>query len=129
MIPGEIIICNENITLNADREVTTIKVYNSGDRAVQVGSHFHFFEANRCLCFERALAFGKRLDIPSGTAVRIESGETKEISLVPLAGRQAIYGLNDLTHGNTLDETKKAAAVAKANELGFKGGDCNELSN
>ena len=71
MIPGEIIIRNDEITLNANREVTLIKVLNTGDRAVQVGSHFHFFEVNKCLAFDRALAFGKRLDIPSGTDVRI----------------------------------------------------------
>jgi urease subunit beta len=94
MIPGEIITRDGEITLNADREAITLEVANTGDRPIQVGSHYHFFETNEALRFDRAKARGCRLDIPAGTAVRFEPGQTRAVQLVPFAGRRAIYGFN-----------------------------------
>lgn len=98
---GEIISCNETIELNRGREKIEIKVANTGDRPVQVGSHFHFFEVNRLLSFDRKAAFGFRLDIPSGMSVRFEPGETKSVRLCSFGGKSEIYGLNNLTCGKT----------------------------
>jgi urease subunit beta len=93
MTPGEIITGHEPITLNDGRPVTTLTVINSGDRPVQVGSHYHFAQANPALEFDREAARGKRLDIPAGTAVRFEPGIVREVALVPLAGRRVVPGL------------------------------------
>jgi urease subunit beta len=93
MIPGEIITGQGSITLNDGRPVTTLTVTNTGDRPVQVGSHYHFAQANPALSFDRAAARGKRLDIPAGTAIRFEPGMVKEVALVPLAGRRVVPGL------------------------------------
>ncbi|GAE90572.1 urease subunit beta [Acetivibrio straminisolvens] len=120
MIPGEYIIKNEFITLNEERRTLKIKVSNTGDRPVQVGSHYHFFEVNRYLEFDRKSAFGMRLDIPSGTAVRFEPGEEKTVQLVEIGGSREIYGLNDLTCG-PLDREDLPNVFKKAKELGFKG--------
>ncbi len=120
MIPGEYIIKNEFITLNEGRRTLNIKVSNTGDRPVQVGSHYHFFEVNRYLEFDRKSAFGMRLDIPSGTAVRFEPGEEKTVQLVEIGGSREIYGLNDLTCG-PLDREDLSDVFKKAKELGFKG--------
>jgi len=119
MIPGEYIIKNEFITLNDGRRTLNIKVSNTGDRPVQVGSHYHFFEVNRYLEFDRKSAFGMRLDIPSGTAVRFEPGEEKTVQLVEIGGSREIYGLNDLTCG-PLDREDLSNVFKKAKELGFK---------
>lgn len=94
MIPGEIFPAPGDIELNAGAEVTVLVVSNTGDRPVQVGSHYHFAETNPGLAFDRAAARGKRLDIASGTAVRFEPGQTREVSLVPLAGLRRVYGFN-----------------------------------
>jgi urease subunit beta len=94
MIPGEVITQDGEITLNADRAALTLTVANSGDRPVQVGSHYHFFETNAALQFERERSRGYRLDIPAGTAVRFEPGQTREVQLVPFAGARRIYGFN-----------------------------------
>lgn len=102
---GEIISCNEEIELNADKHTTTITVTNKGDRPIQVGSHFHFFEVNKYLKFDRKEAFGYRLDIPSGTSVRFEPGEEKQVQLVALGGKQRVFGLNDLTRGQVSEAT------------------------
>ncbi len=99
MIPGELFVADGEIELNAGRETTTVSVANSGDRPVQIGSHFHFFEVNPALKFDRAAAKGMRLDIPAGTAVRFEPGDEREVTLVALAGSQEVYGLNALTEG------------------------------
>ena len=99
MIPGEVITKKGDITLNEGRESVTLKVTNSGDRPVQVGSHFHFFESNAALEFERDKARGFRLDIPAGTAVRFEPGQTREVELVRYAGRGEVYGFNGLVNG------------------------------
>jgi urease subunit beta len=99
MIPGEYRIKEGSIELNAGRAVHSLLVVNIGDRPIQVGSHFHFFEVNRALKFERSEAYGMRLDIPAGTAVRFEPGEEKEISLVELGGDRLSFGLNGLSQG------------------------------
>lgn len=101
MIPGEIRTQNGEIELNVGRRTTQIDVRNSGDRPIQVGSHFCFFEVNRALQFNRQAAFGMRLDIPAGTAVRFEPGEEKPVTLVEIAGERAVFGLSDLTQGET----------------------------
>ena len=95
MIPGEIITRDGDIILNAGRKTVTVAVTNTGDRPIQVGSHYHFFETNPALKFERKKTRGMRLDIPAGTAVRFEPGETKTVSLVAIAGAQAIKGGNN----------------------------------
>ncbi|MFC5471666.1 urease subunit beta [Cohnella suwonensis] len=100
MIPGEIRAKPGDIELNAGRRTAEMIVVNAGDRPVQVGSHFHFFEVNRSLRFPREQAFGMRLNIPAGTAVRFEPGEEKPVSLTELGGARASYGLNGLTNGN-----------------------------
>ncbi len=94
MIPGELLVADGDIVLNADRDPLTMKVANTGDRPVQVGSHYHFFETNAALDFDRARAMGFRLDIPAGTAVRFEPGQTREVTLVPYAGKRVVHGFN-----------------------------------
>jgi urease subunit beta len=92
MIPGELFIKDGEIELNPGRKTVTITVTNSGDRPIQVGSHYHFFETNPALKFDRKKARGMRLDIAAGTAVRFEPGQSREVTLVPLAGKRAVYG-------------------------------------
>ena len=92
MIPGELFIKSGEITLNAGRKTVTLAVTNSGDRPIQVGSHYHFFETNPALKFERKRARGMRLDIAAGTAVRFEPGQTREVTLVAVAGKLTVYG-------------------------------------
>lgn len=99
MIPGEMLIQAGEIELNAGRETRRIQVANTGDRPIQVGSHFHFFEVNPALSFDREQAKGMRLNIPAGTAVRFEPGDEREVELVALAGRREVYGLNGLING------------------------------
>lgn len=109
MIPGEILVKNESIALNTGLKTKRITATNRGDRPIQVGSHFHFFETNRFLSFDRAAAWGYRLDIPSGSAVRFEPNETKTVGLVEIAGKKRVLGLNRLTDGEIGDATVKAA--------------------
>ncbi len=99
MIPGEVIAIEGDIELNAGREATALVVANRGDRPIQVGSHYHFFEANPALDFDRAAARGMRLDIPAGTAVRFEPGQQREVRLVPFAGRREVYGFRQQVMG------------------------------
>ena len=99
MIPGEIIPGEGEIVLNEGRPTVTLAVANTGDRPVQVGSHYHFYEANAALRFEREQARGMRLDIPAGTAVRFEPGQTREVTLVPYAGTRTVYGFNQAVMG------------------------------
>ena len=99
MIPGELIPKDGTIELNAGRPVTELNVANTGDRPIQIGSHFHFFEVNEALHFDRAAARGQRLDIPAGTAVRFEPGDEKVIRLVPLVGERRVYGFNAKVEG------------------------------
>ena len=99
MIPGEIFPAEGEITLNAGRDTVTLTVANTGDRPVQVGSHYHFFETNAALAFDRDKARGFRLDIPAGTAVRFEPGQTREVTLVAYAGHRVVHGFNALIAG------------------------------
>jgi urease beta subunit len=120
MIPGEYLLGEGEIVANAGRRTVELTVANTGDRPVQVGSHFHFFEANRALRFDRALAFGMRLNIPAGTAVRFEPGDDKRVTLVELAGARQVFGLNALTDGPAGD-AERAKAVGRAAREGFQG--------
>lgn len=99
MIPGELLPAEGEIELNAGKETVTLAVANTGDRPIQVGSHFHFFEVNAALSFDRDSARGMRLDIPAGTAVRFEPGDERDVTLVPLAGEQRVYGFNAQVEG------------------------------
>ncbi len=99
MIPGEILTAEGEIVLNEGRETVVLMVANSGDRPVQVGSHYHFAETNAALVFDRALARGRRLDIPAGTAVRFEPGQRREVSLIPYAGDRVVHGFNGQVGG------------------------------
>ena len=100
MIPGEVFTAQGDIILNADRQAITLLVANTGDRPVQVGSHYHFAETNPGLSFDRAAAHGTRLDIPAGTAVRFEPGQTREVNLVPYGGMRKVYGFNAKVMGD-----------------------------
>ena len=99
MIPGEYILRSEPVTVNAGREAVDVDVINTGDRPVQVGSHFHFAEANAALTFDRKAAYGRRLDIPAGTAARFEPGDSKTVRLIELAGSREVYGLSNAVNG------------------------------
>ncbi|MEO0542416.1 MAG: urease subunit beta [Pseudomonadota bacterium] len=99
MIPGEVITAGGDITLNAGSETLTIKVANTGDRPVQVGSHYHFYETNAALDFDREATKGMRLDIAAGTAVRFEPGQERDVTLVPISGKREIYGFNQKVMG------------------------------
>ena len=99
MIPGEIIACEGEVVFNEGAETVTIHVANSGDRPVQVGSHYHFFEANTALQFDREKARGMRLNIPPGTAVRFEPGQARDVTLVPIRGKREIFGFNQKVMG------------------------------
>ncbi len=103
MKPGEVITRDETIHLNEGRETTMLEVANSGDRPIQVGSHFHFFEVNEALHFNREAALGCRLDIPAGTAVRFEPGQTREVRLIPYSGSRIVIGFNGLINGRLED--------------------------
>ncbi|MDQ3845919.1 MAG: urease subunit beta [Bacteroidota bacterium] len=120
MIPGEYILKEEAIECNAGRQTIALVVANTGDRPVQVGSHFHFFEVNRQMEFDREKAFGMRLNIPAGTAVRFEPGEEKEVELVVYGGARQVYGFNNLVNGDTTSPTIKHVILEKLIELGFK---------
>ena len=99
MIPGEILTKDDDILLNADREPLRLTVANTGDRPVQVGSQYHFYETNAALSFDREAARGMRLDIAAGTAVRFEPGQEREVQLVPYGGKRAVYGFNQKVMG------------------------------
>lgn len=120
-VPGEYLTDEGEIIINADKASEEITVKNTADRPVQIGSHFHFFEANKFLEFDRESAFGKRLDIPAGTAVRFEPGESRTVRLIDIGGKRMGYGLNNLTQGSFDDEKVKENALKKAKELGYKG--------
>jgi urease subunit beta len=110
MIPGEYLLGDGDIVANAGRRTVEMDVENRGDRPIQVGSHFHFFEANRALAFDRARAFGMRLNIPAGTAVRFEAGDARRVTLVEFAGARRVFGLNTLTEGAGLEEALRRLA-------------------
>lgn len=123
---GGVILADGDITYNANRRTVTLKVHNTGDRPIQVGSHLHFFEVNRYLEFDRKKAFGCHLNIPATTAIRFEPGEEKEVELVTFSGKRRAIGFNDLTNGYTgLEDTptyypKKIRAFELIKEYGFK---------
>ena len=119
MIPGEILTDAGDITLNARRETKEVDVASTGDRPIQVGSHFHFFEVNRALRFDRPAAYGFRLDIPAGTSVRFEPGEERTVRLVALGGRRIVRGLNGLVGGALDDPLVQAHALEKAKAGGY----------
>jgi urease beta subunit len=126
MIPGEYILADAggseieaSIEANIGRERASLLVANSGDRPIQVGSHFHFFEVNRALRFARETAYGMRLDVPAGTAVRFEPGEEKLVALVALGGRRIVYGMNALVMGALDAPGMREAALAKASAEGY----------
>ncbi|MBI1397696.1 MAG: urease subunit gamma [Betaproteobacteria bacterium] len=119
--PGEIIPADGDIEINPGRRRATVRARNTGDRPIQVGSHYHFFETNRALDFDRAAAFGMHLDIPAGTAVRFEPGEEKEVTLVAFGGTGEVHGLNGLTNGATRSDIVKDQALQNARNRGFRG--------
>jgi len=110
VIPGEYLLESGDVVANAGRPTVELSVENTGDRPIQVGSHFHFFEANRALRFDRAQAFGMRLNVPAGTAVRFEPGDAKRVTLVEFAGARRVFGLNGLTDGG--DRTQALRRLA-----------------
>jgi len=112
VIPGEYLLASDPIELNAGRATRTIAVSNRGDRPVQVGSHCHFFEVNRWLTFDRAAAYGMRLNVAAGTAVRFEPGDTREVELVTLGGTREVFGLNQLVEGPLDEEAVRTEALA-----------------
>lgn len=121
VVPGEVLTEEGELELNVGKDTAEIHVTNTADRPIQVGSHFHFFEVNKALEFHRNLAYGMRLDIPAGTAVRFEPGETKLVQLVEIGGSREGYGLNGLVQGKMDDSEVKKQALQRAAEQGFKG--------
>ena len=119
MIPGEYFISDEPITANEGKHTVSVSVKNTGDRPIQVGSHTHFFEANKALEFPRESAYGYHLGIPAGTSVRFEPGETREVQLTEFGGKKIVYGFSGLVNG-PLDENKDKA-MTQAREKGFRG--------
>lgn len=117
MTPGEYLLDAAPIELNADRVAIALEVNNTGDRPIQIGSHFHFFEVNRALVLDRAAAYGMRLDIPAGTAVRIEPGEIKTVQLIPLAGTREMYGGSGLVHGELDGKKNRAASMERLQQF------------
>jgi len=120
MIPGEYILAKDDIEINAGRKTLQLTVVNTGDRPVQIGSHFHFFEINKQMSFDREKAFGMRPNIAAGTAVRFEPGEETEIELVEFGGKKKITGFNNLTNGKVKSAKNKSKAVIKAYLQHFK---------
>ena len=119
VIPGEIILGEGDIVAFNGRQTAEITVANTGDRPIQVGSHCHFFESNRALRFDREKAYGFRLQVPAGTAVRFEPGEDKRVTLVSIGGNRVAYGINGLVNGRLDDPNVKAKAMTAAREQGF----------
>ena len=125
---GGYVLADAPVEINAGRPRVTVTVRNTGDRPIQVGSHFHFFEVNRALDFDRELVFGQRLDIPAGTAIRFEPGDERDVTLVPYGGKQRVHGFNNLVDGWAPPDSADAdayrpratRAVRLAGEYGFK---------
>jgi urease beta subunit len=118
--PGEWLLCEEPVEINVGRRTCRLKVRNTGDRPIQIGSHFHFFEVNRALEFDRRQAMGMHLNLPGGLATRFEPGDEKEVELVEYGGKKHIIGFNNLVNG-ALTPTTVAAALQRARDGGFKG--------
>jgi urease beta subunit len=119
VVPGEVTLGHGDIIAFDGRQTVELTIANTGDRPIQVGSHCHFFESNRALRFDREKAFGFRLQIPAGTAVRFEPGEDKRVTLVAIGGNRVAYGINGLTNGPLDDPAVKTAAFRRAADLGF----------
>jgi urease subunit beta len=120
-IPGELLVADEPVEINANRETATVTVENTGDRPAQVGSHYHFFETNPKLEFDRATAYGMRLNIPAGTSVRFEPGVEKDVELVGIGGERVVHGMAGLVNGELDDESVRERALARAKRQGFLG--------
>lgn len=121
MKPGEYLLSEGDLEANVGRATLQLVVANTGDRPIQVGSHFHFFEVNKALRFDRAAAYGTRLEIPAGTAVRFEPGEEKEVTLVALGGKREVFGMNGLVSGLLDAPGAKQKAIEKARDEGYQG--------
>jgi urease beta subunit len=121
VIPGEWLLSDEPIEINAGRRPLRVSVRNTGDRPIQIGSHFHFFEVNRALSFDRAPTLGMRLDIPSGQSIRFEAGDEREVELVEFGGSRRVIGFNNLLDGGTSAQWTVQRAIKRAAELGFSG--------
>jgi len=121
MIPGEILPAPADIVANAGRRTCELLVANTGDRPIQVGAHYHFFEVNKALRFDRGKAFGMRLNIPSGTTARFEPGDERTVTLVEILGKKLMRGLNSLTDGDLASPEVRKRALAQARSRGFKG--------
>jgi urease beta subunit len=121
VVPGEVLAASGDVEAFKGREIKELIVKNASDRPIQVGSHCHFFESNHALKFDREQAFGFRLCIPAGTAVRFEPGEEKQVTVVALAGKRVAYGINGLTEGSLDDAQVKARALSFAGDRGFSG--------
>jgi len=119
LVPGGLLTADEPVEINADRETASVTVENTGDRPAQVGSHFHFFESNPALDFDRKTAYGMRLDIPAGTAIRFEPGCEKDVDLVAFGGNRIMKGMGGLVEGNLDDDEVRAAAFERAREAGY----------
>ncbi len=116
MVPGEYFFDGPDLELNAGRSVVTLKVTNTGDRPIQIGAHYHFFEVNKALVFDRVKAYGTRLDLPSGTSVRFEPGDSKEVRLIPYGGRRVVFGFNALVSGRLDDPYTRATSLKRCVE-------------
>ena len=119
MIPGEPLPADGDVELNEGREIKTVTVANTGDRPVQVGSHFHFFEVNKALEFDRESAYGMHLKIPAGSSVRFEPGDEREVELVKIGGCRIVHGFNGLTEGALDDPDVREGALRRAREEGY----------
>lgn len=119
MIPGEYIFDGKDLELNSGRPVVKITVNNTGDRPVQIGAHYHFFEVNKALVLDRTKAYGMRLDLPSGTSVRFEPGDVKEVTLVPYGGRRVVYGFNGLVMGRLDDPYTREQSLKRCLDQGY----------
>jgi urease subunit beta len=121
LIPGEYVLSSDPVICNENRKTINVTVSNRGDRPCQIGSHTHFFEVNRALDFPREQTFGYRLNIPAGTSIRFEPGDTKEVELCEIGGARICYGFNGLTMGSLNSSIIRNAAMEKARTLGFRG--------
>ena len=121
MVPGEWLLADEPIEINAGRRTLRVSVRNTGDRPIQVGSHFHFFEVNRALDFDRPATLGMRLDVPAGQSIRFEAGDEREVDLVEFGGLGRVIGFNNLVDGGRLDQQSVQRALEKAARLDFAG--------
>ncbi len=125
MIPGEYVLSDGDVICNENKKTVKITVKNTGDRPCQIGSHTHFFEVNKVLDFPREQSFGYRLNIPAGTSIRFEPGDSKEVELCELGGAKVSFGFNGLTMGSVSSSNIKRSAFEKAKFFGFKGMDNN----